>query len=712
MAATTDFGDSLNLADPPPVPAADTPPPGPRRKEKNLAIEIAKIAAGGLAGCVLSVLLLRYVFLMDITGLLPVPKSEPQQVVEANPRESGQSPRQPTEPTAPEPTRDKGQTPIAPPESPAEVSSTGSGTTTAEAVTDPPPTGNKKKGKKGKAAPPPMPAAPTVVEAPVLREKRLAAPPQAEQDEAARKIEAAYGLARLTTTDEKFRMTDELLKATRMDGVSPAEQFVLLVKAAELAEQAGDAQRMSQMIELLTRTFDVEPLPLEAEMLERFAAAARSEAAIQSLVSAARPVVQFAIREERFDLAQSLADATLKACNQPAGLAHRKFVAEGQKIVAREEKQREACQQALKKLAATPDDAAANHTVGTWLVQSRGDWEAALPYLSRCGKPALKLAADLELAQPASAEETLAAAEAWHDAARASGASDVWLVRALYWYRRTDKGRLDKPAAANLDKAVEQLRTDERAQQAAQDLAAAPGRGQIDKRLPQAARHYCVLLLTMEEASALEWGQERMLADASGQFNHGLVEGPVFVPGKAGSALSFDGRDDVVQCADQPSLNPQAALTICAWIRPESWQKPNMAHDYVLSKDDWSRGPHGFVLRLGTGGQLDLTLGQGSGWSTAKTESKVKLGQWTHIAAVYDGQRQVLLVNGVEQSSLPFARPIAASTYPLRIGLGAYAKDRRFHGLIDEVALFATALPAADLRAIYDLGTAGQPLAR
>ena len=193
---------------------------------------------------------------------------------------------------------------------------------------------------------------------------------------------------------------------------------------------------------------------------------------------------------------------------------------------------------------------------------------------------------------------------------------------------------------------------------------ASPGRGQIDGRLPQAARRDGALLLTMDESSVLEWGQQRFLADASGQFNHGLVQGPVFVPGQAGMALSFDGQDDYVECADQLSLNPREALTICAWVRPQSWQKPNMPHDYLLSKDDWAHGPHGFVLRFGTGGQVDLTLGQGNGCATAKTDSRVVLGEWTHVAAVYDGQHQVLRLNGAQQSAKPFARPIV--TQPIR----------------------------------------------
>jgi hypothetical protein len=82
-----------------------------------------------------------------------------------------------------------------------------------------------------------------------------------------------------------------------------------------------------------------------------------------------------------------------------------------------------------------------------------------------------------------------------------------------------------------------------------------------------------------------------------------------------------------------------------------------------------------------------------------------------HLTVVYDGQNQVLLVDGAEAVVLPASDEVAASSKPLRIGRGVFAQERRFQGLIDEVAVFDMALTAADLQAIIDLGRAGKPLA-
>jgi hypothetical protein len=88
-----------------------------------------------------------------------------------------------------------------------------------------------------------------------------------------------------------------------------------------------------------------------------------------------------------------------------------------------------------------------------------------------------------------------------------------------------------------------------------------------------------------------------------------------------------------------------------------------------------------------------------------------ELSTWMHLAAVYDGQNEVLSVNGAEVVTLPASDAIAVSPKPLRLGRGPFDQKRRFHGLIDEVAIFDMALTAADLQAIIDLGRAGKPLA-
>ncbi len=59
------------------------------------------------------------------------------------------------------------------------------------------------------------------------------------------------------------------------------------------------------------------------------------------------------------------------------------------------------------------------------------------------------------------------------------------------------------------------------------------------------------------------------LTDVSGLSNHGSVSGATWTTsGRYGSALSFDGVNDLVSVADAASLDLTNAMTVEAWVRP------------------------------------------------------------------------------------------------------------------------------------------------
>jgi len=57
--------------------------------------------------------------------------------------------------------------------------------------------------------------------------------------------------------------------------------------------------------------------------------------------------------------------------------------------------------------------------------------------------------------------------------------------------------------------------------------------------------------------------------DRSGYNNTGTIYGTTRVAGKIGGALDFDGVDDYVEVADNPSLRP-ASITMTAWVKTTS----------------------------------------------------------------------------------------------------------------------------------------------
>ena len=65
-------------------------------------------------------------------------------------------------------------------------------------------------------------------------------------------------------------------------------------------------------------------------------------------------------------------------------------------------------------------------------------------------------------------------------------------------------------------------------------------------------------------------GPGEVARDVSGNHNHGVVQGPVWVERGTGYALSFDGVDDYVDCGHSPSLDLTSAVSLEAWVQPGS----------------------------------------------------------------------------------------------------------------------------------------------
>jgi hypothetical protein len=841
----------------PAVSCADDAAASIRRKKKP-AIEVAKIVAGGLAGLVLSVLLLRYVALIDITGLLPVPEQQPATVAQrssskpnvirdakktAEPSDvlKGEHPEgapvvpqsvqapiavdtNPTEMNEPEGSapgagnkkKKKGKQksidlgvstpgaiiavarmkPIAIQDEPGllpelrggtrfdwidrptsvnvelgklefEVNKTGmvylaaewnprlsGGDWTKEALSQEQLVEagwehlGECKWRRGEELPvqlfrkicnagetysirvskywPPLPflpppesfaiATPSTVTPPASRssvrqEKRLAVPSAVEQHSVNATLEELYGLSKLKSEAEKLKVAGDLRRVAEEAKDRPAEQFTALRQAAELAQEAGDAKLLAQCIDEMAQRFDIDLLLVEATMFAQCAKNALTAEAIESLVLAARPVVLFALAEGEFAVAKRLTDATMAACARQSGLKYRKAVSDGQKEVNRLHGAWQAYEQALEKLQVQPDDVAANLTAGNWLCLERADWEAALPNLARAGNPALQKAAMLELSRPIDTAGQLAAADAWYDAGIALPMEPLWLLRARLLYSQAKRGSLDGLAAAKVERRLDELAKVDDLKPIVERFERAAARGRLRPELSPIIRRHCVLAFAFEPGDFLLASDKPMLRDLSGQENHGSVHGTSLVAGRAGSAFQFQADEDYVESPDHPSLNPEGAFTICAWIFQHSPVHPGGVDD-IVSKDEWGGGTgRGFALRLHDR-KPDINFGSGPEWLTVRAPQDAETKKWLHLAGVYDGQHEALFIDGVEVASIPCTKPMSVSSRPIRIGRGPFAQDRRFHGLIDEVAMFDIGLTAEDVRLLYDLGKSGTPLAK
>ncbi|MCI0359592.1 MAG: hypothetical protein L0211_14040, partial [Planctomycetaceae bacterium] len=698
----------------PAMPIASASHAAARRPQKDVTIEILKIVGGGLAGIVISTLLLRFGFGIDVTGLLPVETPPPPANVVKKPKpiENGTStnvhvaPPGQTNPTKVEP----------PPEE-------------MEEYVEPTPSGPvKKKKKKGKnkpsppvvASPIPEAVGPTVTDPPpsepgtappkspadfkvksaTLLPRRLPAPAEAERLAAQQRLDSTFDLTKLKEDAEKKTKAVELLGLGLDRQAPPAERWTVLRKAADLAADAGEARIVSQAMDGLAQAFEPDVLTEEAELLVKAARGARTAEQMQALVETSRATIQAALATHQYVLARDLASAVRNASDRPAGQPYRKFIFDGQREIVRQQEAWYVLRDARAKLESQPNDADANLAGANWWILERGDWESALPYLARAGKPLLKTAAELEQAR---GQDGLAIASAWYDAGMAEPVTPLWLVRAKDWYAAIDKTQISGLDGALVDRRLTELTKSGEPQPALAQIAIGRGAARLHSSLAPVVRRHCMLAMPLEQSDKFHNGKSYMFCDRSGQANHGALHGVKPAAGQAGMALEFSGPEDFVECPDKPSLNPVRAMTICAWVKQHSVVQPGGIDDLV-SKEEWGGGTgRGFSVRFYQG-RPDVNFGNGPDWLSTTAPQALEQGTWVHVAGVYDGQKLVLLINGTEVAAAPTNKTISTSPQPLRIGRGPFAQDRRFHGIIDEVAIFDMALTAADLQAIIDLG--------
>lgn len=162
---------------------------------------------------------------------------------------------------------------------------------------------------------------------------------------------------------------------------------------------------------------------------------------------------------------------------------------------------------------------------------------------------------------------------------------------------------------------------------------------------------------------------------------------PTFgVAGKFGTAVAFDGNNDYGRIRDnqQSSLDGMAALTIDAWVNPSVLS----GSADIVSKWSSSSAVHrSYRLYISADGSvtIDLRNGLTKAVSATTNTGAIVTGTWTHVAAVYDGSKVYLFVNGLlAMTPVNYNGGIGNGNSEFRVsGSGGSS----FHGSLDEVRI-------------------------
>jgi len=187
--------------------------------------------------------------------------------------------------------------------------------------------------------------------------------------------------------------------------------------------------------------------------------------------------------------------------------------------------------------------------------------------------------------------------------------------------------------------------------------------------------------------------------DISGKGHNGIIQGaPKWVPGVGGSALEFDGTDDMVEIGES-LLNNLSEFTLALWLNPVNYTASRIG---LVGQNDCVE--FGFTnngdircWNTAVGGNVTVPYPYGS-------------GEWHHVAAVGDAAGMFLYVDAGMLAG-PSASPGAdygTSIYTVNIGAGIYdAAGNWYDGRMDDIRIYNHALTTQELTDAMD--AVGEP---
>jgi hypothetical protein len=210
-----------------------------------------------------------------------------------------------------------------------------------------------------------------------------------------------------------------------------------------------------------------------------------------------------------------------------------------------------------------------------------------------------------------------------------------------------------------------------------------------------------------------ELGGTGSIADVSPAGNHGNYSGCAEPAATAaGPTIRLCGgylyAENIFDFADR------APFTFEAWIKPEAAQPSRFPR--IAGKENAVAGPrHGWDLLLMDWGRDGgtptlaferwyLTDGSAVGSGVLLANPALSSASFTHLVVTYDSGTCRVFLNGVSAIEESNTASIVATTSTFKVGADGFGQV--WHGDIDEIAVYESALPPDRIAAHYDRGSA------
>jgi len=198
--------------------------------------------------------------------------------------------------------------------------------------------------------------------------------------------------------------------------------------------------------------------------------------------------------------------------------------------------------------------------------------------------------------------------------------------------------------------------------------------------------------------------------DDSGQGNHGVIHGAELTTDEERTSVCrFDGVDDWVGLTCPALRSGSKEFAVTAWIRAEDW-KGGWANTIYHQMDHDGQWGDGLLFHVSDRGALALRTSNAGGWANRAStdDGTIPVKEWCFVAVVADGHKGILYVNGQRRASASLEdwnSDGARKYHALGVfhGKGHDSDSLRFHGAMDDVSIYDTALSADDIKQLYEV---------
>ena len=198
-----------------------------------------------------------------------------------------------------------------------------------------------------------------------------------------------------------------------------------------------------------------------------------------------------------------------------------------------------------------------------------------------------------------------------------------------------------------------------------------------------------VLWLPMDEGSG------NITYDYSGNGNNGtLYNGstvcggidacPLWVDGKIGKAVSFDGVDDWIKVLNSDLLNP-SLITVSLWVNVSSF-----GNSILLSKNYSS-----YQLSIDSNGYVQFYINE----TYINSSFPLSISTWQNVVGRFNGSSIDIFINAINAGTKLYSFSIPSNS--LDLSIATWRLRSFFNGTIDDIRIYNRALTNEEILSHY-----------